>query len=234
MEAPCKLKGWNAILSEMKSMHSSIDYMFVSDLDKHGLVYYAETDTGGLMCGGSEEHEITAVIIGDKPEELASFIANIEGEKPKIKQTTLFSLCDDWRFFMYRESCRMIVAGDGWLSRAVGEMATWGSRLCSDPACSVLSAKVNGQPARIDGAIVIAQDIADLLDVVGSDIDTHNVEFLCSPLITFAMPDETVWYQGNTYRVRETLERNMYMLSKFVDTDQEAELLRKIERNNEN
>lgn len=215
-------------MSEMKSMHSSIDYMFVSDLDKHGLVYYAETETGGLMCGGSKEHEITAVIIGDTKEELAGFIASVEGEKPILKQTTLFSLCDDWRFFMYRNSCRMIVAGDGWLSRAVGEMAQWGSRLCSDPACSVLSAKDNGEYVRIDGAIVIAQDIADLLDVTGELINNDTTEFLCNPLITFALPDETVWYQGNTYRVRETLERNMYMLSKFVDTDAEAELLRKI------
>lgn len=228
MEAPYKLKGWNATLSEMNSMTTSIDYMFVSELDKHGLVYYAETDEGGLMCGGSRDEDITAVFISDNQEALQSYIEKLD-VKPIIKQTTLFSLCDDWRFFMYRGACRMIVAGNGWLSRAVGEKAVWGSQLTSDPSCAVLCAKQDGEYIRNDNAIVIAQDIADLLDLIGDRINNDEADIICRPLIQLAVPDETVWYQGNTYRVREALERNRYMLSKFLDVDAEAELLRKIE-----
>lgn len=209
--------------------------MYVSDLDKHGIVYYAETADGGLMCGGSDESGITAVFIADTPEELQEHIDAFTEKKPVIKSTTLFSLCDDWRFFMYRNACRMVVAGDGWLSRAVGETAKWGSRLCSDPSCVVVCAKDdNDDFIRMDGGIVIAQDVADLLELVGDQVHSDSNEFIARPLITLAVPDEIVWYQGNTYRVRESLERNLYMLSKFLDVDEEAQLLRRIEDQNEN
>lgn len=211
--------------------------MFVSDLDKHGIVHFIESN-GAIMCAGTKSDKISAVILTDTVNE-AELIALEHGlTEYKVRPTTLFSLCDDWRYFMYRGACRMIVAGEGWLSRAVGELPQYGSQLTSDPSCSVVCARHrdNGWLTK-DGGIVIAQDIADLLDELGLEeqLDNDLIEFICRPLIMFAALDERVWYQGNKYDVRESLARNSYMLSKFVDVDEEAALINRLkEESHEN
>jgi len=210
--------------------------MFVSELDKHGIVHFIESN-GSIMCAGTKTDSISAVILTDTANE-AELIALENGVTDyKVRPTTLFSLCDDWRYFMYRGACRMIVAGEGWLSRAVGELPKYGSQLTSDPSCTVISArhKDSGWITR-GGGIVIAQDLADLLAELDLEdgINNDDIEFICRPLILFAALDEKVWYQGTMYDVRDSLARNSYMLSKFVDVDEEAALINRLkEESNE-
>jgi hypothetical protein len=229
MAAPYRLKGWTDTLN---SIAKTIDYMFVSEKDKHGLVYFVESPKG-VMCGGtsSDSVNINALMICDTPEE-ATALATEQGiDGFKIITTTLFTLCDDWRFFIYRDSCRMIVAGDGWLSRAVGEMPKYGSHLTSDPSCSVICGRdADGKLFTRDGGIIIAQDLSDALEDIDlpEGISQDEVEFIVRPLILFAVNDESVWFQGTTYNVREALARNSYMLSNFIDVDEEAAMINRL------